>query len=57
MATCTEGILAGPRNTKQRSSKGLQTISVRYSNAKSTLKVSLPFNEVEKTIRENFDFV
>ena len=45
------------RNTKQRSSKTLQTTSVRQSNANSTLKPPLTFNEVEKTKHENFDFV
>ena len=31
--------------------------SLCYSNAKSTLKVLLTFNNVEKTKLENFDFV
>ena len=37
--------------------KRLQTTSLCYSNAKSTLKVLLTFNRVEKTKLEKFDFV
>ena len=39
------------QKTKQRSSKRLQT------NAKSTLKIPLTFNKVEKTKLEDFNFV
>ena len=42
---------------KQRSSKSLQTASLCYSNAKSTLLVLLTFNRVEKTKHKNFNFV
>ena len=42
---------------KQRSSKSLQTTYLCYSNAKSTLKVPLNFNKVEKTKLEIFNFV
>ena len=48
---------AAPGKTKQRSAKSIQTISLRYSSAKSTLKVLLNYNKVEKTEHENFDFV
>ena len=54
MAACTKGIGAASRKIKQRSSKSLQTTSLYYSSAKSTLNVPLPINKVEKT---NFDFV
>ena len=37
MAACTYGIGAAPRKTKQRSAKRLQTTSLGYSIAKSTL--------------------
>ena len=37
--------------------KSLQTASLFYSNAKSTLKVPLTFNRVEKAKLKNFDFV
>ena len=57
MAGYTLGIGAALRETKQRSSKSLQTASLCYSNAKSTVKVPLTFNKVEKTKVENFDFV
>ena len=49
----------GRRNAqkiKQRSSKSLQNTSLCYSNAKSTLLVSLTFKRVEKT-NHNFNFV
>ena len=49
--------VAAPRKTKQRSAKRLQTTSLSYSNAESTLKVTLTFNKVKKTKRENFNFV
>ena len=39
---------------KQRS---LKSTSLFYSNAKSTLKVPLTFNKIEKTKPENFNFV
>ena len=57
MAACTYGIGAAPRKTKQRSEKSLQTTSLCYSIAKSTLKTPLTFSKVEKTKLENFDFV
>ena len=57
MDTCTSGIRAVPRKEKQRSAKCFQTTSLCYSNAKSTLKVPLTLNKVEKTELENFDFV
>ena len=41
------------QNTKLRSAKTLQTTSLCYSNAKSTLKVPLTFSMVEKTKLEN----
>ena len=34
----------------------MQTTFLYYSKAKSTLKVPLTFNEVEKTKLENFEF-
>ena len=37
--------------------KSLQTTSLCYSIAKSTLKTPLTFSKVEKTKHENFDFV
>ena len=46
-----------PRKVKQMSAKSIQTISLSYSSAKSTLKVPLTFNKVEKTKNENFNFV
>ena len=42
---------------KQRSTKSLQTTFLCYSDAKSTLKVLLNFNMVEKAKLENLDFV
>ena len=45
------------RKMKQRSSKSLQTTSLCCSNAKSTVKVPLTFNEVEKTKVVNFNFL
>ena len=45
------------KKTKQRSEKSLQTTSLCYSIAKSSLKPPLTFSKVEKTKRENFDFV
>ena len=57
MAACTYGIGATPKKTKQRSEKSLQTTSLCYSIAKSTLKTPLTFSKVEKTKHENFDFV
>ena len=57
MAACTYGIGAAPRKTKQRSAKCLQTTSLGYSIAKSTLQVPLTFNKAEKTKRENVNFV
>ena len=45
------------QKTKQRSEKSLQTTSLCYSIAKSTLKTPLRFSKVEKTKHENFDFV
>ena len=48
---------AAPRKTKQRSEKSLQTTSLCYSIAISTLKTPLTFSKVEKTKHENFDFV
>ena len=46
-----------PEKLKQRSSKSLQTTSLCYCNAKSTLKVLLIFNKVDKTNVENLDFI
>ena len=57
MVTCTEGIGEAPRKTKQTSVECLQTTFLRYFNAKSTLKVPLAFNKVEKMEHKNFDFV
>ena len=57
MAACTYSIGAAPRKTKQRSAKRLQTTSLGYSIAKSTLQVPLTFNKAEKTKRENVNFV
>ena len=37
------------RKMKQRSAKSLQTTALCYFNAKSTLKVPLIFNKIEKT--------
>ena len=48
---------AAPRKKKQRSEKSLQTTSLCYSIAKSTLKTPLTFSKVEKNKHENFDFV
>ena len=48
---------AAPRKMKQRSSKCLQTTSLSYSNAKSTLKVPLTFNTLEKTKHKNLNFI
>ena len=48
---------AAPRKTKQRSAKRLQTTSLGYSIAKSTLQVPLTFNKAEKTKREKVNFV
>ena len=48
---------AAPRKTKQRGEKSSQATSPGYSIAKSTLKVPLTLNKVEKTKVENFDFV
>ena len=55
------GVLSSPKNvspwkTKQRSLKSLQTTSLYYSNAISTLKVPLTFNKFEKNQLENFNF-
>ena len=50
--------IATPRKMKQWELKSLQTTSLCYSNAtcKSTPKVPLTFNKLEKTKLENFDF-
>ena len=45
------------KESRSRSAKSLQTTFLCYSNAKSTLKVPLTFNKVEKTKLENFNFV
>ena len=45
------------QKTKQRNEKSLETISLCYSIAKSTLKTPLTFSKVEKTKHENFAFV
>ena len=45
------------QKTKQRGEKSLQTTSLCYSIAKSTLKTPLTFSKVDKTKHENFDFV
>ena len=42
---------------KQRSAQSLQTTSLCYSNAKSTLLVPLTFIKTKKTKQENFSFV
>ena len=42
-------VVATPRKTEKRSSESLQTTSLCLSNAKSTLKVWLTLNKVEKT--------
>ena len=46
MATCTLGIGAAPWKTEQANEKSLQTESLGYSIARSTLQV--PFLQVEK---------
>ena len=46
-----------PKKTKQRGEKSLQTTSLCFSIAKSTLKIPLTFSKVEITKHENFDFV
>ena len=48
---------AAPRKTKQTGEKSSQATSPGYSIAKSTLKVPLTLNKVEKTKVENFGFV
>ena len=45
------------KKMRQRSSKSLQTTSLRYSNAKSSPKALPTFSKVEKTKLENFNFV
>ena len=45
------------KKTKQRSEKSVQTTTLCYSIAKSTLKTPLTFSKVKKTKHENFDFV
>ena len=57
MATYALGLGAASRKMKQMSLKSLRTIFLPYSNAKSTPKVLLTFNKVEKTKLENFNFV
>ena len=42
---------------KQRSAKSLQTTSLCYFNAKSTIKVPLTFTKGGKAKHENFNFV
>ena len=46
-----------PEKRSRGVQNSLQTMSLSYSNAKSTIKVPLTFNKVEKSKRESFDFV
>ena len=57
MITGTIGIGAAPQKTKQRRAKTLQTASLCYSIAKSTLTVPLTFIKLETTKHENFHFL
>ena len=43
--------------TKQTNAKSLQSTTLCYSIAKSTVEVSLTFLKVEKTKHESFNFV
>ena len=49
--------LVTPEKSEAGSKKSLQTTSLGYSIAKSTLKTPLTFSEVEKTKHENFHCV